>query len=970
MSIEGRRVWVGLALGLLVSISAASAQAQQVLRVDADSPCLGVQCDGGSWETAYHNPQEALAAAGGTVTEIRVAQGYYMPDGGYGTFVNGDFVVTRGTGNRSASFQLLSSVTLNGGYRGYNTQALDPDVRPGGGTFLSGDLDGDEGPEIGPNDPPSGDDNSYHVVTASGTGSGAVLDGLSIVRGNADGGGSPCSPSFNALCSGAGLYNDGGSPTLYNCTFACNWASQNGGGMYNVGGSPVLMDNCVFTANHAGESGGGMCSVRGAAGQFCSVRGAAGQFSNPTLDTCTFDSNCAGYGFYGAGMYTDGFAWVEGEWTEGGTLTVRHCQFNNQDCTDAVWNQSIGDQSVFYNCSFYHNARGVVNDSCSPRFELCWFRNNHADGIGNMIYWGAGMLNQSGGAPYLLDCHFISNYADCPACGGLGTVAKGGAMALLGGAPVIEDCEFTGNWVAGGQGGAVYGEGSVPTFRWSSQTPQGFSDNHAFKTDNIEIADGGAVFLRGGHATFDNCPFSDNSAEGSGGALYGQYWGSWDEIDMTGCTLEHNTAGATGGAIDTEAIPLYVVRCTLQNNSVSGSESCSGGAVYANAYSSFVRCAFRSNSGGSGGGAVSGGGDFLNCLFSGNRADAGNAIYNTNQATLTNCTLGLDYPGTAIDSTGPLTLANSVIAGVAGRAAVSQTGDPPTVLHSCIQGGWPGQGEEDVGSITVSSGGEVFVLSPSPGPDGDWGTEDDIYGDLHLAFQSPCIDAGNNADVPPGVTVDLDAHARFVDAPCVNNDCRWAPGTCGTAPIVDMGAYEFEQETVSVVGWRSVRSHAGTPFSIVLGPPGPSVVSETRQGGIQRIEVDFDRPTCVVNLAGISVSDGTTPYTPTSIEMMGNGVTLAITFVDGLPNKKCYTITLDNAVAGLTGVAQCRVRGLWCDVDSDGGVTIADVLQTKNKQGSDLGPTTCKYDVDCNGGINIADVLLVKNRQPDSAPCP
>jgi hypothetical protein len=64
-------------------------------------------------------------------------------------------------------------------------------------------------------------------------------------------------------------------------------------------------------------------------------------------------------------------------------------------------------------------------------------------------------------------------------------------------------------------------------------------------------------------------------------------------------------------------------------------------------------------------------------------------------------------------------------------------------------------------------------------------------GDYHLAAGSPCIDAGKNADaVAAGPTVDLDGYARFMNDPATP-DCPWAPGTCGTAPIVDIGAYEY-----------------------------------------------------------------------------------------------------------------------------------------------------------------------------------
>ena len=62
------------------------------------------------------------------------------------------------------------------------------------------------------------------------------------------------------------------------------------------------------------------------------------------------------------------------------------------------------------------------------------------------------------------------------------------------------------------------------------------------------------------------------------------------------------------------------------------------------------------------------------------------------------------------------------------------------------------------------------------------GTIDD---DLRLGAGSPCIDTGNNYAVPDGIITDLDGAARFFDDP-------FSPdGGNGTAPIVDMGPYEF-----------------------------------------------------------------------------------------------------------------------------------------------------------------------------------
>ncbi len=75
-----------------------------------------------------------------------------------------------------------------------------------------------------------------------------------------------------------------------------------------------------------------------------------------------------------------------------------------------------------------------------------------------------------------------------------------------------------------------------------------------------------------------------------------------------------------------------------------------------------------------------------------------------------------------------------------------------------------------------------------------WATEDDDYGDLRISAASLAVDAGNNAAVPAGITTDLDGNARFVDVPTADD-----VGS-GTAPIVDIGAYERQHLVGDVNG--------------------------------------------------------------------------------------------------------------------------------------------------------------------------
>jgi hypothetical protein len=131
------------------------------------------------------------------------------------------------------------------------------------------------------------------------------------------------------------------------------------------------------------------------------------------------------------------------------------------------------------------------------------------------------------------------------------------------------------------------------------------------------------------------------------------------------------------------------------------------------------------------------------------------------------------------------------------------TGCPSvTVAHSDIEGGQQGAWVGNC-SLTWEEGNiDADPLFADPdGPDVDPGTWED--NDHHLSAGSPCIDAADNNAVPPGVTTDLDGNPRFVDDPGTP-DCPHAPGTCGTPPIVDMGAYEHQPVIPAVSEWGMV----------------------------------------------------------------------------------------------------------------------------------------------------------------------
>ncbi len=113
-----------------------------------------------------------------------------------------------------------------------------------------------------------------------------------------------------------------------------------------------------------------------------------------------------------------------------------------------------------------------------------------------------------------------------------------------------------------------------------------------------------------------------------------------------------------------------------------------------------------------------------------------------------------------------VTLANCILWGNTAPVGsqIYDEGAVTTATFSCIEGGWPGTGNLDANP--------QFVAADT--------------GDLRLRRVSPCIDAGNNVAVPPGITSDLAGNPRFVDAPETPDTGHGIP------PIVDIGAYEFQ----------------------------------------------------------------------------------------------------------------------------------------------------------------------------------
>jgi len=217
------------------------------------------------------------------------------------------------------------------------------------------------------------------------------------------------------------MYNDGGSPTLIDCTFYQNLAEEAGGGMYNNTDANPQLIRCTFTENFAvGFWGGGMSNGTG----------------QPTLTECLFIHNGAREG----GAIDNSV----------GTPTIDNCSFlNNYANRGGAISNGGGSNCKIWNSTFISNfvsfqnpgrAAGtggaIWNYYSSPEVIGCEFVNNRAG------YAGGAMMNEQYANPRVLNCTIYANESR----------EGGGIFSRSHSNPVISNCILSGNsaWEIGG----------------------------------------------------------------------------------------------------------------------------------------------------------------------------------------------------------------------------------------------------------------------------------------------------------------------------------------------------------------------------------------------------------------------------------------------------------------------------------------------------------------------------------------
>jgi len=189
--------------------------------------------NGTSWANAYTDLQNAITEANGSpgADDIFVAEGTHLPTS---------------TTDRTISFEIPGNTNVYGGFSPANG-AIDLATQdfityP---TILSGDIGAAA----------VSADNSFHVVSMLTVGTTILLDGLHVVDGNANGGGT------NDLGGGIYATNAQLQITVRNCTISNNFAAESGGGFYVRDAINVYVFTTKINFNTSANLGGGFSNV-------------------------------------------------------------------------------------------------------------------------------------------------------------------------------------------------------------------------------------------------------------------------------------------------------------------------------------------------------------------------------------------------------------------------------------------------------------------------------------------------------------------------------------------------------------------------------------------------------------------------------------------------------------------------------------------------------------------------------------
>jgi VCBS repeat-containing protein/predicted outer membrane repeat protein len=607
----------------------------------------------------------------------------------------------------------------------------------------------------------------------------------------------------NTASKGGGMHNSNANPSLEDVTFSGNTVAANGGGMYNTFSTSLTLLNVTFDGNSAAALGGGMYN----------------QSSTPGMTSVTFTGNGA---LEGGGMYNNGSS----PSLTGVTFTTNTADTNGGGMYNYLLSNPILTDLTFVSNTAVGAGGGMYNQQSDPVLTTVTFSANDAAN-------GGGMGNENS-APVLSEVTFAGNTAD-----------RGGGMHNSNANPSLEDVTFSGNTVTV-NGGGMYSTNSISpallnvTFEGNSAAALGGGMYNLLSTPSLtsvtftgnDALNGGGMYNNGSSPSLTGVTFTTNVADTDGGGMYNYLQSNPTLMDVS---FESNTAVSAGGGLFNQLSDPILSAVTFNTNEAAngggmGNEtsdpslsevtflgntasqggglynsnsnpglvgvsftgntvSASGGGMY-NTYStglSLVNVTFVDNSAASLGGGIYN--DYstpglANITFIGNNSIYGAGIYNNySNMSLSNCSfydnVATTDGGGVFNSWSNPYIYNSILWGNTPGQVINDLHSNPVVTYSDLQGGCSARSL----CTGVKNSDPLFI---NPGS-----------GDLRLGETSPAIDAGDNSRVPADIfdlnnngntteplPYDIAGNSRFVDIPEIVDT------GVGTAPIVDMGAFE------------------------------------------------------------------------------------------------------------------------------------------------------------------------------------
>ncbi|MBI1312273.1 hypothetical protein GC176_13370, partial [bacterium] len=568
-----------------------------------------------------------------------------------------------------------NSATSDGGGI-YNTGTLIVDGATVGGTGTSNMAGADGGGIWNDGDLTLQGGAEVSANTAGSDGGGVYLDGASgaVSIGSATIDGNTANGA-TATEGGGGIFNDGLTLVIGSTTSITNNTASagNGGGLFNSNSGDVTLNGTTVTGNDAtNEDGGGVYNPTGSVLQ---------------LNGADVSSNTAG---------TDG----AGVWNEGTLVVIGGSTVNSNDANrdgGGIWN---GGSLTVNGALFDQNTAGVN---------------------------GGGLYLESGSTNTIQNAMITENTASgSAATNGGGGIYNNGNTLSLDGTVLIDGNDADGTQGSGGgifnnTGGVLTLNGTTITNNSAERAGGGIEDNSGAGLGVILTS----VTLDSNHALG-----TDVSAPGNGGGLHVSNGG---DVNITGGTVNSNTAAEEGGGLWNHTGTMTIVDVQIDGNTASGDASTNGGGGIFNAAGivttnegTTITNNVADGTSGSGGGVFNDGGSFTatGTLIDGNQANRAGGGIETNVGTviLNDITLTSNNAGVAPAVANPGNGGGLHITG-AGNVTINSNGvfGPSTIDGNTAAAEGGGLWNSSSGTLILNANGadDLFITNNTAAGDAD-----------------------------------------------------------------------------------------------------------------------------------------------------------------------------------------------------------------------------------------------------------